>query len=113
MNEIVSNQRLLLALILATAAVTYLLRAVPLVLLRRPLRNLYIVALLEYLPYALLSAMVFPAALYATGGASFPSMPPLPSLVGTAVALVLAFFGLNLPLVAGAATLAAYLCTFV
>jgi hypothetical protein len=40
-------------------------------------------------------------------------MPPLPSLVGTAVALVLAFFGLNLPLVAGAATLAAYLCTFV
>lgn len=110
MSEIVSDQRLL-ALILVTAGVTYLLRAVPLVLLRRPLRNPYIVALLEYLPYALLSAMVFPAAFYATGGGAFPGTPPVPSLVGTAVALVLAFFGLSLPLVAGAATLAAYLCT--
>jgi branched-subunit amino acid transport protein len=100
------------ALIAVTALATYLLRIVPLALLRRPLRNRYLVALLEYMPYALLSAMIFPDILYSTGGgASFPAAPPMPSVVGAAVAFVLAFFRMSLPLVAGVATLAAYLAS--
>ncbi len=107
------NQRHLFALIAVTAAATYLLRIVPLALLRRPLRNRHLVALLEYLPYALLSAMIFPDILYATGsGAAFPGTPPMPSVVGAVVAFVLAFFRMSLPLVAGIATLAAYLASF-
>ena len=51
------DRRTLLGLIAATALLTYLLRVVPLVLLRRPLRNPYFVALLEYMPYALLTAL--------------------------------------------------------
>ena len=108
------NHRYLFALILGTALATYLLRIVPLALLRRPLRNRHFVALLEYMPYALLSAMIFPDIFYATAaeGVAFPATPPLPSVAGGLVALVLAFFRLNLPLVAAIATLAAYLATF-
>ncbi|MDO5314310.1 MAG: AzlD domain-containing protein, partial [bacterium] len=60
----------LLGLVLVTALVTYLLRVVPLVLLRRPLQNPHFVALLEYMPYALLSAMIFPDIFYATDPAA-------------------------------------------
>lgn len=104
------DNRTLFALIAVTAVATYLLRVVPLVLLRRPLRNPYLVALLEYMPYALLSAMIFPDVLYATGGA-FPGPPSIPSVVGGVIALILSFFGLSLPLVACVATLATYLAS--
>lgn len=104
------DSRTLFALIAVTAVATYLLRVVPLVLLRRPLRNRYLVALLEYMPYALLSAMIFPAVFYVTGG-DFPNTPTIPSIAGTVVALILAFFGLNLPLVACAATIATYVAS--
>lgn len=100
----------LFGLIAVTAAATYLLRVVPLVLLRRPLRNPYLVALLEYMPYALLSAMIFPDVFYATDpAAAFPGTVPIPALAGAATAMVLAFCRLSLPLVACAATCAAYL----
>lgn len=100
----------LFGLIAVTALVTYLLRVVPLVLLRRPLRNPYFVALLEYMPYALLSAMIFPDVFYATDPlAAFPGHVPVPALAGAATAIMLAFFCLSLPLVACAATCAAYI----
>jgi len=104
----------LLGLILATALATYLLRAVPLVLLRRPLRNRFFVTLLDVMPYALLSAMIFPSALYATDPATaFPGLPPASGLAGVAVALLLSLKTGNLPLVAAAATFAAWLvCHF-
>ena len=112
LNPILESPKELFALIAVTALVTYALRAVPLALLRRPLRNPHLVALLEYLPYALLSAMIFPAVLYSVGeNAEFPAMPALPSVVGAAVAFALGFRGLSLPLVAGAATLAAYVAS--
>lgn len=109
------SSRYLFALIMGTAVATYLLRLIPMALLRHPLRNRYLVALLEYMPYALLSAMIFPDIFYATAadGVVFPMMPPLPSIVGGVVALVLAFFRLSLPLVASIATVAAFLVTLV
>ena len=100
----------LLGLIAVTALVTYLLRVVPLVLLRRPLRNPYFVALLEYLPYALLSAMIFPDVFYATDpAAAFPGPVSVPALAGTVVAVVLALLRVSMPVVACAATIAAFL----
>lgn len=103
------DQGTLLGLIAVTAFVTYLLRVVPLILLRRPLRNPYFVALLEYMPYALLSAMIFPDVFYATDSAAFfPGRVPVPALAGAVTAIVLAFFRLSLPLVACAATISAY-----
>lgn len=104
----------LLALVLATALATYLLRAVPLVLLRRPLENRFFVTLLEVTPYALLAAMIFPNAFYATDAATaFPGMPPWSGVAGVLVALGLSLKTGNLPLVAAAATAAAWLvCHF-
>lgn len=106
------DNKTLFALIAITAVATYLLRVVPLVLLRRPLRNPYLVALLEYMPYALLSAMIFPDVLYVTGG-SFPETPSMPSVAGGTVAFILGLFGLSLPVVALVSTVATYVfCLF-
>ena len=90
----------LLVLILVVAAASYALRALPLALLRRPLRNPRLVAFIERLPYALLAAMIVPDVFSSTGD-------PLSAAIGFAVALLLALLGRSLPLVAAAATAAA------
>ena len=53
--------------ILIMAAVTYLIRMLPTVLLRKRLKNRYLLSLLAYLPYAVLGALTFPAVFYSTG----------------------------------------------
>ena len=49
------------------AAVTYLIRVLPLVLIRREIKNRFIRSFLHYVPYVTLSVMTFPAILTATG----------------------------------------------
>lgn len=51
------------------AAVTYLIRMLPLTLIRRKITNRTLRSFLYYVPYATLSAMTFPAILTATGSA--------------------------------------------
>ncbi len=87
-------------LMLVMAGVTYLIRILPFTLLRRPVRAPFLRSLLAYIPYGVLSAMAFPAILYSTG--SIPS-----ALVGTAAALILAFFRRSLLVVALGACAAA------
>ena len=50
------------------ALVTYLVRMLPLVLLRKEITNTFFKSFLYYVPYACLAAMSFPAILYATAG---------------------------------------------
>ena len=100
----------LLAIILATAAITYLLRALPLALFRRPFENRFVADFLDALPYALLSAMILPDIFYAVGGAAYPSPPTLPAAAGAVTALALGFLRRSLPVVALAATAVAYIC---
>lgn len=69
--------------------VTYLVRAVPFVLIRRRIKSRFINSLLTYIPYAILSAMTFPAILYSTGSLTA-------SLVATVVALILSYTGRSL-----------------
>lgn len=52
--------------ILVMAAVTYAIRALPLLLARREITNPFIKSFLYYMPYACLAAMTFPAILGAT-----------------------------------------------
>ena len=52
--------------ILVMAAVTYLIRMLPLTLIRREIKNPFIRSFLHYVPYATLAAMTFPAILYST-----------------------------------------------
>lgn len=52
--------------ILVMAVTTYLIRALPLTLLKRPIKSRFLRSFLHYVPTACLAAMTFPAILYAT-----------------------------------------------
>lgn len=71
------------AYIFVMAGVTYLIRMLPLTLIRKKISNSYIRSFLYYIPYACLTAMTFPAILYAT-------QSPVSALAGFAVAVLLA-----------------------
>jgi branched-subunit amino acid transport protein len=87
--------------ILLMAVVTYLIRALPLTLIRKEIKSTFIKSFLHYVPYATLAAMTFPAILGATDYL-------LSSVVGFAIALVLAFNKKSLITVAGFSCLAAF-----
>lgn len=48
------------------AGVTYLIRVIPLVLVKHEIQNRFILSFLYYMPYAVLSVMTIPAIFYAT-----------------------------------------------
>ena len=48
------------------AIVTYLIRVLPLTLIRRPIRSRFLRSFLFYVPYVTLAVMTFPDILYAT-----------------------------------------------
>lgn len=52
--------------LIVMAGVTYLVRVIPFVLMNRKIENRFINSFLYYTPYTVLSAMTFPAILYAT-----------------------------------------------
>ncbi len=88
------------------ALVTYLLRALPFVLVKKKITNVYICSFLEYIPYGVLAAMTFPAVFTSAGGL-------IPSLSGVAVALVLAYRKKSLLTVAIGAVAGAVLLTVI
>ena len=53
--------------ILVMAGVTYLIRLIPLTLLRREIKNRFVRSFLYYMPYVTLAVMTFPSILSATG----------------------------------------------
>ncbi len=90
-----------LPMLLVMAGVTYLVRMLPLVLLKKKITNKYLLSFLHYIPYTVLAAMTVPAIFYATD--------PLPAVCGFIVAMVFAFFEKGLVQVA-AFSCAAVLC---
>ena len=52
--------------ILVMAVTTYLVRALPLTLFKKPIRSRFVRSFLHYVPVACLTAMTFPAILYGT-----------------------------------------------
>ena len=81
--------------LLVTACVTYLVRMVPLVLMKGKITNRFVLSFLHYIPYAVLSVMTIPAIFFATGEI-------LPAAVGFVVAVGLAWKGCSLVQVAAA-----------
>lgn len=53
--------------LIVMAGATYLIRVIPFVLINKKIENRFINSFLYYIPYTVLSAMTFPAILYATG----------------------------------------------
>ena len=75
--------------ILVMALVSYAVRALPLTLLRRPIRNRFFRSFLYYVPYVTLSVMTFPAIVEAT-------QSPVSGAVALAVGVVAAWLGADL-----------------
>ena len=48
------------------AVTTYLIRAIPLTLMKKPIRSRFLRSFLHYVPTACLTAMTFPAIVYST-----------------------------------------------
>ena len=88
--------------ILVMAGVTYLIRVLPLTLIRKEIKNTYIRSFLYYVPYVTLSVMTFPAILTAT--ASVWS-----AVTAQVIAIFLAYKGKSLFIVSLAACTAVFL----
>ena len=93
------DSKIFVPLLIVMAVTTYLVRMIPFTLFRKKLEKPSIKAFFDYIPYTVLSAMTFPAILYATG--SFIS-----AAIGFVVALILGFFEKSLIVVAVGACLA-------
>lgn len=75
------------------AGTTYLIRVIPMAVFRKKITNRFLRSFLSYMPYAVLSAMTFPAILYCTG--SVPS-----AAAGCGAAVILAYLDKGLLTVA-------------
>ena len=93
------------ALVVA-ALVTYTLRAVPLLLLRREIEPRWINSFLYFVPWAVVSAMVIPDIFTSTSSV-------VSATIGLIVALFLAWRGRSLLVVVLAAAVAVYLTELV
>lgn len=88
--------------ILVMAVVTYLIRMLPLTLIRGKIKSRFIRSFLYYVPYACLMAMTFPAVFF-----SASSM--IAAIAGVGVAIILALKGKGLMTVALAASITVFL----
>ena len=87
--------------IFVMALVTFLIRILPLTLVRKEIKNVYIRSFLYYVPFVTLAVMIFPAILEATAS-------PLSALVGFIVAILFAYKGASLVSVALLACLSVF-----
>ena len=88
--------------ILLMAGITYLIRVLPLLLIRREIKNPIIRSFLHYVPYVTLSVMTFPAILYATNVI-------WSAVAALVVAVLLSLKGCKLPIVALGACMTVFL----
>ena len=88
------------------AVITYLIRMLPMTIFRRKITSRFIKSVLYYIPYSVLSAMTFPAVFYSTGDV-------MSAVIGTIVALILAFFKMPMIVVALSASATALLYTLI
>ncbi len=75
--------------ILVMASVTYLIRMLPLALIRQKITNIYIKSFLYYVPFVTLSVMIFPSILSSTDSI-------YSAIIGFVIALVAGYFGRSL-----------------
>ena len=88
--------------ILICFAVIYLVRVLPLTLIRKPITSRFIRSFLFYVPYVTLAVMTFPAIIEATTA-------PLAGVAALVVGIVVALLGGGLITVAGACCIVVFL----
>lgn len=87
--------------LLVMAGVTYLVRLLPMLFIRRKITNRFVRSFLYYIPYTVLAVMTIPAVFYSTSSL-------VSAAVGVAVAVTLAFFDRGLVTVAGFGALSVF-----
>lgn len=92
--------------ILVMAAVTYLIRVLPLTLIRKEIKNTFVRSFLYYVPYVTLAVMTVPAIFQATGN-------PVTGVAGFVAAVLLAYKGASLVKVAIGACVLVFLLELV
>lgn len=92
--------------VLVMAVTTYLIRALPLLFFKKPIKSRFLRSFLHYVPVACLTAMTFPAILYATDHM-------ISGIIGLAVAVLLALKNKSLIVVAAASCIAVFLTELV
>lgn len=85
--------------------VSYIIRVLPLTLIRRPIKNRFIKSFLYYVPYITLAVMTFPAIFEAT-------QSPLAGIIALIVGIVLSYFRAGLFPVACACCAVVFLAEF-
>ncbi len=75
------------------AVITYLLRVLPITLIRKEIKSPFWKAFLNYIPFAILGALTVPDIFYSTQNISS-------AIAGTVAALIMAYFGRGLLTVA-------------
>ena len=86
--------------------VTYIIRVMPLLLIRKEIKNRFIRSFLQYIPYTVLGAMTFPAIFHIAEN-------PLCGIIGAAVGVLLAFCKRGLCTVAAGTAIATYLAMII
>lgn len=84
---------------------TYIIRVLPMSIFKKQLKSVFIQSFLYYVPYAVLAALTFPSVFYATGNI-------YSSIIGTIIAIILAFFNRGLVIVAVGAIASALIINF-
>lgn len=83
------------------AGITYLIRMIPLVLVKKKIKNRFIYSFLYYIPYAVLSVMTIPAIFYSVEH-------KISAVIGFLAALAAAYFEKSLVVVAACSCAAVF-----
>lgn len=88
------------------AGTTYLIRMLPLVLIKKKITNRFLVSFLYYIPYAVLSVMTIPAVFYATSS-------KVSALIGVMAGVLAAYFNQSLLKVACLSTVVVFVVEYI
>ena len=91
--------------LLVMAGITYLIRMLPMVLIKNKIKNKYVLSFLYYVPYTVLSVMTIPAIFYSTSSV-------YSAVAGFFAAMVLAYFGKSLLKVAATSCAVVFVVEF-
>lgn len=91
--------------IFVMAGVTYLVRGLPLTLIRKPIENRFIKSFLYYVPYVTIAVMTFPAIIRAT-------QTPVSGVAALLLGMVMAWRGAKMVTVAGVCCLSVLVMEF-
>ncbi|WP_164995852.1 AzlD domain-containing protein [Miniphocaeibacter massiliensis] len=92
--------------ILIMATVTYLIRAIPLTLIRKQIKNNFIKSFLYYVPFVTLSVIIFPDILYTTNSI-------FASITAFIIGIILSVKNLNMIITSVCMCLIVYILDFI